>query len=275
MQFNLIHIDATESVRERNMAYVSEILFVDPSVDDIETILRGLRPGVEAKVLYPATPAARQIAQALEGFQDLDAVHVIAHGAPGRVSFAAGEWSAETFEHEAEDFAAIGRALAVDGELRLWSCDAAAGAAGAAFIKALAEATGADVAASTGRIGAAALGGNWKLTASSRRPAPQPPLTPSGISAYVGTLPTTGTIAGSSTPITIYGTYSGLTTGDVYFILADLGGTVETIGEFVAGTSSGTIAVTVDLPPGTYTWDTRSGSSNLTSRPWNWHLSRG
>ena len=48
----------------------------------------------------------------------------------------------------------------------------------------------------------------------------------------MGTLPT---IAGSSTPITIYGTYSGLTTGDVYFILADIGGTVETIGEFVAG----------------------------------------
>ena len=31
------------------MTYVSEILFVDPSVDDIETILRNLRPGVEAK----------------------------------------------------------------------------------------------------------------------------------------------------------------------------------------------------------------------------------
>ena len=135
-QFNLIHIDATESVRERNMAYVSEILFVDPSVDDIETILHGLRPGVEARVLDPATPAARQIALALEGFQDLDAVHVIAHGAPGRVNFSAGEWSAATLKDEAEDLAAIGRALAEDGELRLWSCDTGAGAAGAAFIEA-------------------------------------------------------------------------------------------------------------------------------------------
>ena len=47
------------------MAYVSEILFVDPSVDDVETILRGLRPGVEAKALDPAVPAAKQIAKAL------------------------------------------------------------------------------------------------------------------------------------------------------------------------------------------------------------------
>ena len=36
------------------MAYVSEFLFVDPSVDDIETILSGLRPGVEARVLDAA-----------------------------------------------------------------------------------------------------------------------------------------------------------------------------------------------------------------------------
>ncbi len=74
-----------------------------------------------------------------------------------------------TLEDEAEDLAAIGRALAVDGELRLWSCDTAAGAVGAAFIEALAQATGADVAAATGRVGAAALGGTWDLAAFAHR----------------------------------------------------------------------------------------------------------
>ena len=74
----------------------SEILFVDPSVSDIATILSGLRPEVEAIVLDSSRPAARQIAEALRGRRGLDAVHVIAHGAPGRVRFAAGEWSATT-----------------------------------------------------------------------------------------------------------------------------------------------------------------------------------
>ena len=46
-------------------------------------------------------PAARQMATALEEYRGLNAVHVIAHGAPGRVRFAAGEWSAETLEDEA------------------------------------------------------------------------------------------------------------------------------------------------------------------------------
>ena len=109
-------------------------------------------------------PVARQIAVALEGFRDLDAVHIIAHGAPGRVSFSAGEWSLATLQDEAENLAAIGHALAADGELRLWSCDTAAGAQGAVFVDALARATNAVVAAAIGRIGASAKGGCWNLT---------------------------------------------------------------------------------------------------------------
>jgi len=53
------------SVRERDMAYVSEILCVDPSVDDIETIACGPRPVVEASTFGSATPAAQQITAAL------------------------------------------------------------------------------------------------------------------------------------------------------------------------------------------------------------------
>ena len=108
-----------------------EILFVDPSVSDLETILGSLRQEVEAIMLDPVRAPARQIAAALEGRTGLDAVHVIAHGAPGRVSFAAGDWSAETIEDEPDDLAVIGKALGEDGELCLWSCDSAAGVAGA------------------------------------------------------------------------------------------------------------------------------------------------
>jgi hypothetical protein len=43
----------------------SEVLFIDPSISDIETILDNLRPEVEAIVLDTVRPAARQIALAL------------------------------------------------------------------------------------------------------------------------------------------------------------------------------------------------------------------
>jgi len=131
----------------------AEILFVDPGTPDLGTVFRSLRPGVEAVLLDGTEPAARQIARALAGRRDLAAVHIMAHGAPGRVSFTAGDWAADTLEAEADDFAAIGRALAADGDLRLWSCQAGAGRAGADFVERLAEATGADVAAATGLVG--------------------------------------------------------------------------------------------------------------------------
>src|SRR5277367_1462883 len=97
------------------MTDIREILFVDPAIADIATISDNLRPGVEAFVLDAAVPAARQIAAVLTARRGLAAVHVIAHGAPGRVSFAAGDWSAAILEDEAADLAAIGRALAASG----------------------------------------------------------------------------------------------------------------------------------------------------------------
>src|ERR1700674_2239448 len=65
------------------MTQASEIVFIDPTVSDLNTLLMGLRPEVEAIVLDTKRPAARQIAAALAGRQGLAAVHVIAHGAPG------------------------------------------------------------------------------------------------------------------------------------------------------------------------------------------------
>jgi hypothetical protein len=200
------------------MAHASEFLFVDPAVSDLDTILCSLRPDVEAIVLDAAIPAARQIATALAGREGLGAVHVIAHGAPGRVSFAAGDWSSETLLRDADDLSAIGRALGEDGELRLWSCDTAAGLAGAALVGALARTTGAYVAAADARVGAKALGGAWELAARASLEPPQPPLTTAGVGAYAGVL--------AAIEITVSGQIpevAGSTTGSTTYFVVDKG----------------------------------------------------
>ena len=96
---------------------MTEIAFIDPRVDDSEVLLAGLRPEVEGVLLDARDAAPRQMARALAGRRDVKAIHVVAHGAPGRVSFAAGEWSADTLADHAADFAAIGRALGEGGGL--------------------------------------------------------------------------------------------------------------------------------------------------------------
>ena len=105
------------------------------------------------------------------------------------MSFAGGALSLESLEDHRDDLARIGSALAADGEIRLWVCDAAGGDKGAAFIGALARNTGVPVAASAGRVGAAAHGGSWTLDARASGPV-LPPLTPEGIAAYAGVLAT-------------------------------------------------------------------------------------
>ena len=183
---------AADAGRTRE-ASTREIAFIDPGVADVETLLGHLRPEVEPVLLDAVRPAARQIAAALAGERHLAAIHIVAHGAPGRVDFTAGAWSAATRAEDADDLAAIGRALATEGGLRLWSCQTAAGPAGAAFVADLAQAAGGDLAAATGLVGAAARGGSWELTAAAR-----PPLTGPGRAAYGGvfatkTWQTTGT----------------------------------------------------------------------------------
>src|SRR5919198_2055022 len=76
-----------------------EIAFIDRGVDDLATLLAGIRPDVEPILLSNDEPAPRQMARAVQGREEqLDAIHVIAHGRPGEVSFSAGALAAETID---------------------------------------------------------------------------------------------------------------------------------------------------------------------------------
>ena len=75
------------------------------------------------------------------------------------------------------------RALAATGDLRLWSCRTAAGPVGAAFIAGPAQAAGADIAAATGRVGAAAQSGDWSAETTGGRREISPCRQPRAIAA--------------------------------------------------------------------------------------------
>jgi len=146
------------------MRPANEVVFVDTTVPDLLTLLTGLRPGVEAIVLDPARPAARQMAEALSQRRGLGAVHVVAHGAPGRISFAGGDWTAAAVAEQADDLGAVGRALVGGGALCLWSCEAGLGADGQVLASAVRAAAASPVALAQGLVGAEALGGTWGLS---------------------------------------------------------------------------------------------------------------
>jgi hypothetical protein len=191
-----------------------EALLIDPGVDDIDTLRDHLRVEVEPILFDPCRPAARQMAHVLADEHDLAAIHIIAHGAPGRICFAAGAWSIETLPDNAESLAAIGRALSANGHLRLWSCRTGAGAAGGEFVAGLAQVAGANVSSAKSSVGAASLGGSWTLDSRAGISAQHSPLTAAGIARYAGLLSAVQIMVTGNLPI-------GSTTGTLTYFIID------------------------------------------------------
>src|SRR5262245_57027164 len=216
-----------------------EIAFVDRNVDDLPTLLAGLRPELNPLVLSDDEPAPCQIARLVRRWDGLDAIHVVAHGRVGEVSFGAGALSLEHLAGHAADLYAIGQALGKDGKLLLWSCQTAAGARGSAFVKALESATGAEVRAATGTIGSQALGGRWELDVSSGKETIAAPLSAQGMAGYAGVLapPKKASLTAITTDS---GTAGDFITNDNTLIFSGTESGISTLGIWISGGIYGT-----------------------------------
>src|SRR5262245_27009046 len=173
----------------RTMFSKCAIAFIDRNVDDLGTLLAGISPHVEPILLSDVEPAPQQMVRAVKGRADLDAIHVIAHGRPGEVSFGAGALSLDTMDDYAAELTEGGRMLG-GGAIYLWTCATARSTRGAAFGKMLAHACGAPIAASTQRVGAAVRGGRWQLDAAPGATHASAPLTAQAVASYAGVLAT-------------------------------------------------------------------------------------
>ncbi|MCC8966299.1 DUF4347 domain-containing protein, partial [Bradyrhizobium sp. Pear76] len=229
-----------------------EIAFIDPGIDDLVTLMHGIRPDVEPILLTADEPAARQMARAVEGRDGLEAIHVIAHGSPGRVHFASSDWSIETLSANASEFAAIGKALVPDGNVRLWSCHTGAEAAGERFVTRLAQLVEAEIASALGLIGAAVRGGSWALKSLSAF-ASRPPLTSAGINNYAAAF-ATNTWAANST---------GFWSDSSKWSLSRVPNSTDAV--VITAGGGQTNLVTVDIPAVAATITLNSQNSNNTS----------
>jgi VCBS repeat-containing protein len=140
-----------------------EVAFIDANVADLDQLIAGLRSEVQHFVLNAGQSATEQIARALAGKSGLSAIHIIAHGRPGEIQFAAGALSLDNLEDYTDDLLVLGQALGEGGVVQIYSCNAAEGEQGRRFVRLLADFIGADVFASADKVGAAEFGGDWSL----------------------------------------------------------------------------------------------------------------
>ena len=144
-----------------------EVVFVDGQVGQADQLIAGLPANAEVVVLDPDKDGLQQMADYLKGRDNLDAIHLLSHGADGTVQLGNIWLASNNLAEHRSALQSIGATLKADGDLMLYGCDVGEGSKGQAFLDELASITGADVAASVDDTGAAALGGNWTLERSS------------------------------------------------------------------------------------------------------------
>ncbi len=145
-----------------------ELILINSNVQDSDQLIADLQAdqGTQFEVLtLDATKdGLEQLDEILEKRSDLDTLHLISHGAEGRVSVG-GTWlDSSALQEASAQISSWGESLTEDGDILLYGCNVAS-EGGQSFINELAELTGADVAASDDITGHSELGGDWELEA--------------------------------------------------------------------------------------------------------------
>ncbi|HXE05027.1 MAG TPA: DUF4347 domain-containing protein, partial [Bryobacteraceae bacterium] len=247
------------------MTVAREIVFIDSDISDIANFVASLRQAVCPVLLDPAVPALSQMAEVLKGRSDLAAIHIVAHGRAGEVSFASGALSIETLPLYSDEMTAIGASLSEHGGLNLWSCRTGEGACGRAFVNALSSATGAAVAASANLIGSAALGANWELDGA-HDPAP---LTAKGVATYAGVMATTYSAIVITDPIATDDKVNATEAGAAGFSIS---GTGSYSGSAPGSTASVTFTYTDGTNTITQIFTATISNINGSAHTFNWTL---
>ena len=145
-------------------AQAEALVFIDDSVRNPTQLLSGLPHAVIIYHINSREDPLQQIAKALAGHRNVGSLHILSHGSGGVLQFGAGNVTARDIASLPADISArFKAALSDDADVLLYGCNIGAGKNGAALVSALADATGADVAASTDLTGGESRGGNWSL----------------------------------------------------------------------------------------------------------------
>ncbi|MEO5352825.1 MAG: DUF4347 domain-containing protein, partial [Magnetococcus sp. XQGC-1] len=154
----------TETAKERH-----EILFIDARVQDKQTLIDGVKPGVQVVELAANRDGVQQIAQVLHQemaqaeAKPFTAIHIVSHGREGELFLGSAELSNDSLPRYAETLQEWGKTLTNQGDLLFYGCKVGGGTEGTLFVDRVSQLTGADVGASNDLTGAAAKGGNWNL----------------------------------------------------------------------------------------------------------------
>lgn len=148
-----------DAINENTETDRHELLIINSNTYGTDIIIEEAGEGKDILVLdiASADPMADIAAFMAEKDYDYDAVHFVTHGDETGILVGTRHIT------EGEYFAPMKDHLAEDADIMIYGCDTAAAENGQAFLQEMADATGADIAASVDSTGSSAYGANWNL----------------------------------------------------------------------------------------------------------------
>ncbi|MGI9367085.1 MAG: tandem-95 repeat protein [Rhizobiaceae bacterium] len=144
-----------------------EIVFIDSAVENADSLIASLEPGVSIHMLEAGSDGVLQIAEILDNSGGYDAIHIFSHGDVGFLRLGDSVLNEASIggAHKSA-LESIGAALSETGDILIYGCNFGQGEVGARAANLLATATGADIAASDDLTGSESLSGDWDLEVS-------------------------------------------------------------------------------------------------------------
>ncbi len=151
-------VDAVIVSSDATISSGKELVVINDTVPDRDAILAELKLNQEVLILEDGTGLAElnKYLDAHEG--KYDAIHLVTHGNEGYIFVNSEKIDADNFD--SAEWKAVGEHLTDDGDILLYGCNTAETDDGRLLVDKIAEASGADVAASVDITG---IGGDWEL----------------------------------------------------------------------------------------------------------------
>jgi len=166
---NSTQSDAHSEVAAETEQQAQEIVFVDAAVNDYQQLVDDLLASTnddrnfEVVMLERDRDGIEQISTLLQGYDNVDAIHIISHGSDGSIQLGNTSLDADTLQQNSLSIALWANAFTDSGDILIYGCDLAASEVGQNLIDELGALTLTDVAASEDLTGAESKGGDWDL----------------------------------------------------------------------------------------------------------------
>ncbi|WP_440683831.1 BspA family leucine-rich repeat surface protein, partial [Cysteiniphilum halobium] len=156
-------IEANSEGFTTDYSQFTEVMIIDSRVKDPHILIESVSRHASIEVITSEVDGVDAIAHILAKYQNLEAIHIVSHGAEAQLQLGNVDLTASNLMDYQAQLAQWGQALTEQGDILFYGCNVAEGDKGQAFIDALTALTSADIAASIDFTGAGFLGGDGQL----------------------------------------------------------------------------------------------------------------